>query len=295
MPQCWKMAVCAAIAFLLCATSAFAQKCAVYDRFSGPEGFGVRLGTAWWGSCVAKYVDPRDGNEYVVRIRGVNRRTSFGERAPTSWGDTVMMENLRYVTPGSECLFGDCRGNGRIYPAEEIETACPEGWRPVGEEMLPWDEDDDMLVQNVTVNELRDSLWRRETVFGSLANIVNGRVVNGSPRPRDEIWHMRGGSPHFTTNGQRRLPDETLLWKDRQKLFRIRYDWQSKTRKSPYVRPDGIGGVRVTKAAIRCGKGERPPVGIPVAEAVLQWEKDRSISREPPEKPSYGMGDFAFP
>ena len=85
------------------------------------------------------------------------------------------------------------------------------GLGPVGEEMLPWDEDDDMLIQNVTVNELRDSLWRRETVFGSLANVVNGRVVNGSPRPRDEIWHMKGGSPHITTNGTRRLDRKSVV------------------------------------------------------------------------------------
>ncbi len=292
MTQRGKPAVLAAFALFLCAVSAFAQECAVYDRFSGPEGFGVRRTTAWWGSCVAKYVDTRDGNEYVVRIRNVNRRTSFGERAPASWGDTVMMENLRHATPGSECLFGDCRGHGRVYPVEEIETACPEGWRPVGEELLPWDEEDAMFVKGIDADELRDSVWNRGTIFGRL---VNGRIVNESARPRDDVWQMKGGSPHLTKNGVRRIPGETLLWKERLKLFRIRHDTKDSLRKSPYVWPADIGRVRVTKTGIRCGKGDRPPVGIPVADAILQWEKERSISRGPLEKPLPGIGDLAAP
>ena len=62
-------------------------------------------------------VDERDQNEY-----------GFVEIGNQRW----FTENLRFQTSNSVCYWKkkeDCGTIGRLYPSDELEKACPEGWR----------------------------------------------------------------------------------------------------------------------------------------------------------------------
>ncbi|NNE55805.1 MAG: hypothetical protein HKN32_07290 [Flavobacteriales bacterium] len=79
-------------------------------------------------------VDPRDGQSYpIVQLGGLY------------W----FAANLNFETQGSDCYEDDlikCGDWGRLYPLEEIHTACPEGWR------LPSTEDWDILKEIIEEN-----------------------------------------------------------------------------------------------------------------------------------------------
>jgi uncharacterized protein (TIGR02145 family) len=63
------------------------------------------------------FADARDGQQYPwVQIGNLK------------W----MAQNLNFESPGSECydnLPENCTKFGRMYPHEDVATACPEGWR----------------------------------------------------------------------------------------------------------------------------------------------------------------------
>jgi uncharacterized protein (TIGR02145 family) len=62
------------------------------------------------------FTDPRDGQRYrTVRLAG----------------HTWMAENLRFQTPNAACYADDpanCNEHGRLYPWQDVFSACPEGW-----------------------------------------------------------------------------------------------------------------------------------------------------------------------
>ena len=201
-------------ALFSCVLGAEALECAIYENGSGPEGFGTRLDMPF-GACVAQYVDPRDGNEYLVRIRKSNPEMAAGE----SWSDTTMLENLRYRTENSECLYDsvDCRGYGRVYPAGDLADACPPGWTPIGLGHGGWKYSrygERKIVLDIdrpfatSVAFLRDSVWALD---------------DGLSISRD-IWLMPGGS---RTGGVKYVADggvaeprgRNLMWASQDSLF----------------------------------------------------------------------------
>ncbi len=79
-----------------------------------------------WSPKYETMKDPRDGQTY--RILTHNKQT-------------MMVDNLNYKTPNSWCYQNTdrfCNTYGRLYPWEDVKTACPEGWhvRAADEELI---------------------------------------------------------------------------------------------------------------------------------------------------------------
>ena len=247
---------------------ATAQECILYDRSSGPEGFATRDERAPYGSCLAQYVDPRDGNEYLVRIRGVNKKLFPSE----SWSDTMMLENLRYRTANSECLYDArrCERAGRVYPFEELKEACPEGWEPKGPELREW---------------TRSRYWPHDLVTDAVSVVGYGDWSWGKPYdpdPRNSSLYR--SFPIFDEDGVKFVAEggvdasrgENLFWMSDGRLFvgdgrfalGRRPLWAMFFSPSVFQfrdRRSGDGDVlffrtNIRKASVRCGKGTHPPL-----------------------------------
>ncbi len=287
-----------ALAFFLGVQNAAAQECVLYEEGSGAEGSGGH-GIPPFGACLAQYVDPRDGNEYLVRIRKSNAKAIPGE----IWSDTTMLENLRYRTANSECLYDsvDCRGYGRVYPAEDLKEACPEGWKPTGLGHGGWFEgsryDKPRIFLDIhpafatSVDFLRDSVWAS---------------AGGVPLSNC-FWLMEGGVKYVADGGVAEPRGRNLMWVTTDSVFKAGFNAMARvfcsSLVSNHVSPEGLFGWKecrkdllcdrtppgrdelngvfgrignlecldhspcfrverkmIRKASVRCGKGTHPPV-----------------------------------
>ena len=77
------------------------------------------------------FIDNRDGYSYKVykvEKHFNSRRCSGTEYCIDTAFVYMFAENIRYVTPRSECHSDGCEKYGRYYPKEELGLVCPTGW-----------------------------------------------------------------------------------------------------------------------------------------------------------------------
>jgi len=118
--------------------------------------------------------DKRDGNLYRI-TKKID-------------GQIWLAENLKYKPPGTSSLCynqedENCEKYGRLYPFEEIEELCPEGWKVPS--MDDWETLEDRTGKKDSDNNIkaRDDLWLQYSENGKQFTSYGEDTYNFSALP----------------------------------------------------------------------------------------------------------------